>query len=252
MADPRALLEWYAAMGADELIGDVPADRFAAPPPPAVATPARAAEPGQGAIHDAVAAADACQTMAELAAAIRAYDGCALKRTATHTVVYDGVLDGELMLVGEAPGAEEDRQGLPFVGPAGHMLDRMLGSIGLSRTEETLITNVIFWRPPGNRTPTPDEIAHCLPFVERAVVLVQPSVLVFVGGIAAKAMMGRTEGITRLRGHWYKYQCRGLAAPINATAIFHPAYLLRQPAQKRETWRDLLGIRDKLYPLRKA
>ena len=261
MTDRRAeaLLAWYAAMGADEPIGEVPVDRFAAaaPPAPALPAPRRAtpaaerasavalAQPATAHAHDAVATAEACATMADLVAAIRAYDGCALKRTATNTVVYDGNPDSRLMLVGEAPGAEEDRKGLPFVGAAGRLLDRMLGAIGLDRGQ-VLITNAIFWRPPGNRTPTPEEIGQCLPFVERAVALVRPAVLVFVGGIAAKAMLGRSEGITRLRGHWYRYQGHGLSAPIDATATFHPAYLLRQPAQKREAWRDLLAIRARL------
>jgi DNA polymerase len=121
----------------------------------------------------------------------------------------------------------------------------MLAAIGLDRTG-VLITNSIFWRPPGNRTPTPEEIGQCLPFVERAIALVRPRILVFVGGIAAKTLLGRPEGITRLRGHWYRYQGHGLDAPIDAIALFHPAYLLRQPAQKREAWRDLLAIRARL------
>lgn len=249
-----ALLAWYAAMGADEPIGALPVDRFATlrPSPGPRSEPAepRQAEagpprPAMAGARDAVAAAEACATFDALVAAIKAFEGCPLRRTASSTVVHDGNPEAPLMLIGEAPGAEEDKRGLPFVGPAGRLLDRMLAAIGLDRTG-VLITNSIFWRPPGNRTPTPEEIGQCLPFVERAIALVRPAVVVFVGGIAAKALLGRSEGITRLRGHWYRYQGHGLSAPIDATAIFHPAYLLRQPAQKREAWRDLLAIRARL------
>ncbi|MEX2648473.1 MAG: uracil-DNA glycosylase [Alphaproteobacteria bacterium] len=248
MSDARAkaLLDWYAAMGADEPIGALPVDRFqaSAPKPAGAEKPAPAPRPAIVGAHDA-AAAEACATIKELAQAIAAFEGCPLKKTATRTVVYDGNPAARLMLIGEAPGAEEDRRGLPFVGAAGKLLDRMLAAIGLDRGG-VYITNAIFWRPPGNRAPTPEEIGLCLPFVERQIALVQPAVLVFVGGIAAKAMLGRSEGITKLRGHWYRLQPRGLSAPVDATATFHPAYLLRQPAQKREAWRDLLAIRARL------
>lgn len=255
-----AWLAWYAAMGVDEPIGEAPVDRFAAPPAKTMAPePIEAAQPtaaartgappivarGAGAASDAVTAAEACATFEDLVAAIKEFEGCPPRRTATSTVVHDGNPRAPVMLIGEAPGAEEDRRGLPFVGPAGQLLDRMLAAIGLDRAG-VLITNSIFWRPPGNRTPTPEEIGQCLPFVERAIALVRPRVLVFVGGIAAKTLLGRPEGITRLRGHWYRYQGHGLEAPIDAIALFHPAYLLRQPAQKREAWRDLLAIRARL------
>jgi DNA polymerase len=246
----RALLDWYAAMGADEAIGETPIDRFAreqAAPPPPLEGPARRAQaraPAPGG-QDAIALADSCASIEELARAIVGFEGCALKKTATRTVVYDGNPEARLMLVGEAPGAEEDRRGLPFVGAAGRLLDRMLAAIGLDRSG-VYITNAIFWRPPGNRTPTPEEIGACLPFVERQIAIIQPAVLVFLGGIAAKAMLGRSEGITRLRGQWFRLQPRGLSAPVDATATFHPAYLLRQPAQKREAWRDLLAIKARL------
>ena len=149
------------------------------------------------------------------------------------------------MFVGEAPGAEEDRRGLPFVGKAGQLLDRMLAAIGLDRTS-VYITNVLPWRPPGNRNPTPEEIAVCLPFVERQIELVAPRLLVLVGGISAKSLLSRTEGITRLRGKWYDHTAAAGSATVPTTAIFHPAYLLRQPALKREAWRDLQAIRRKL------
>ena len=137
--------------------------------------------------------------------------------------------------------------GKPFVGPAGQLLDKMLASIGLDRSQ-VYITNTLYWRPPGNRTPTPEEIALCLPFLERQVALIQPGILIYTGGTAAKAMLNRSEGITRLRGRWFSLEREGREA-IPAMAMFHPAYLLRQPARKRESWRDLLAIREKIDAL---
>jgi DNA polymerase len=151
------------------------------------------------------------------------------------------------MLIGEAPGAQEDRQGKPFVGPSGQLLDRMLATIGLDRSK-VYITNVIYWRPPGNRTPTAAEIATCQPFLERQIELLQPKLLVFVGGIAARALLGVTEGVTKLRGRPFTYEA-GDGRSIPAIVMFHPAYLLRQPAQKRYSWRDLLAIKEKIKNL---
>jgi DNA polymerase len=148
------------------------------------------------------------------------------------------------MLIGEAPGAHEDRKGKPFVGPSGQLLDRMLATIGLDRSK-VYITNVIYWRPPGNRAPTAQEIAICQPFLERQIALLEPELIVFVGGIAARALLGMTEGVTKLRGRALVY--RPADGPeIPALVMFHPAYLLRQPAQKRHSWRDLLSIKNKL------
>ena len=189
--------------------------------------------------------AAACANMAELRDAISTFDGCALKRTATNTVVGSGDEAAALMVVGEAPGAEEDRQGTPFIGPAGQLLERMLAAIGLKRSE-VYITNILPWRPPGNRSPTVEEIALCQPFVERQIALVQPKILVLVGGISAKALLDKREGITRLRGTWRDITISGLAEPVPTMATFHPAYLLRQPTAKREVWRDLLAIQKKL------
>ena len=275
-SEPRSLelLKWYVEAGADEAIGDTPLDRFAqsgtaeprtaesrgpqAPvetkPIETRAAPARAraaAPPAADTVHgDAHQAAAACQTLDELVAAIEAFDGCALKETATNTVIHDGNPKARVMVIGEAPGAEEDRKGLPFVGPAGRLLDRMLAAIGLDRhgadRESAYITNILFWRPPGNRSPTADEIAACMPFTRRQIELIAPAILVPVGGIAAKALLERSEGITRLRGTWREYISPGLAAPVAAMATFHPAYLLRQPLQKREVWRDLLAIKARL------
>lgn len=269
---PAALLKWYLEAGADEAISETPQDRFAQsqvlqaralpaqapetppePPPTAVKSsppPTAAPKPASKApvtpiAADAAASAAACRTLDELVEAIHAFDGCALKETAANTVIRDGNPQARLMVIGEAPGAEEDRRGLPFVGPAGTLLDRMLAAIDLDR-ETVLITNIVFWRPPGNRNPSADEIAACLPFARRQIELVRPQVLVAVGGIAAKALFETSEGITRLRGKWRDYTSPGLESPIAAMATFHPAYLLRQPLQKREAWQDLLAIKAKL------
>ena len=145
------------------------------------------------------------------------------------------------MIIGEAPGAQEDRQGKPFVGPAGQLLDLMLAAIGLDRSK-VYITNLLFWRPPGNRNPTPAEIAVCLPFLERQVELIAPKLLLLTGGMSAKTLLNRSEGILRLRGRWDDYRHPRMAEPIPALPTLHPAYLLRQPAQKREAWRDLLSF----------
>ena len=258
---PLQALRWSVAMGADEAIGDEPVDRYAqsaepaAPAQPAVpvhasASTAPAAAPlasSQGAA-DSRAAARQADTLAALRLALEAFEGCALKQTATNLVFADGNPEADLMILGEAPGAEEDRQGTPFVGPSGQLLDRMLGAIGRDRTS-AYISNVLFWRPPGNRTPTDAEVAACMPFVQRHIALVRPKVLVFVGGAAAKALLERKEGIMRLRGTWYDYRNPDLDVPIPALAIFHPAYLLRSPGQKRQTWRDLLMLRARLAEL---
>ncbi len=258
-------LRWLVECGVDEAVEATPRDRFTAPapdkadlpdstaPPATVATSISAAgptprvtiEPTSALIEEARSIAGAADSVEALAANVAAFDGCALKRTAKHTVFADGNPEADLMFIGEAPGAEEDRRGLPFVGAAGRLLDLMLQAIGRDRTT-AYITNILFWRPPGNRNPSPEEIAICRPFVERHIALVRPSVLVCVGGISAKTLLERTEGITRLRGRWYTVQPDGLDQPIRTTAIYHPAYLLRQPLQKRQAWRDLIAIRAKL------
>ena len=257
----RHLLDWYAGAGADEAIGDAPRDRYAdsarvrAPAAPATATAATATTDRAPAVPALVARsaveqsardlAGAARTIEELREAFAAFDGCALKQTATNFVFADGNPAAELMFVGEAPGAEEDRQGKPFVGPAGRLLDRMLAAIGLDRNQ-AYITNILVWRPPGNRNPTNAEIAACLPFIKRHIALAAPSVLVPVGGTAAKTLLRRKEGVMKLRGRWFDYEGPGLAKPIPACAILHPAYLLRTPAHKRETWRDLIALKRRL------
>lgn len=259
-----ALLRWQIAIGADEAISDIALDRTAIkeaaikeaaaparPPsssmpgssaPVAVVTPMRPipqAASASGAASSEIAAA--AGDIAALEAAVAAFEGCALRRTATNLVFADGNPAASVMLIGEAPGAEEDRQGKPFVGASGQLLDRMLATIGLDR-KKAYITNILPWRPPGNRKPTAAEIAMCLPFVRRHVELVAPRLLIFVGGTAASAMLDRSEGIMKLRGRWYQYPIEQGSKTIDATCIFHPAFLLRSPGQKREAWRDLLTI----------
>ena len=194
--------------------------------------------------------AAAAATLPDLRAAVEAFEGCALKETATHTVFADGADGARAMFIGEAPGADEDRIGRPFVGVSGQLLDRMLAAIGLSRSLNAYITNILFWRPPGNREPSSEEIALCLPFVMRHIELVRPKVLVFLGGPSAKTLLGRAEGITRLRGKWQEFRTQGMLErgepPIAAMAMFHPAYLLRTPGAKREAWRDLMALKARL------
>ena len=232
----------------------------AAPPPPSssqvppspagTGSPAADSETGfEGAANGDVSAAvhlvRAAETVDELRTALESFEGCGLKKTATNLVFTDGNPEAPILFVGEGPGAEEDRQGLPFVGPSGKLLDKMLASIGLDRTG-VLISNTVFWRPPGNRTPTPQEMAVCMPFVERLIELVDPKILVPLGGPAAKSLLAQTAGVGRLRGQWFSYSTPRLPRPIEATPLYHPAYLLRSPGQKRNTWRDLLEIKRKL------
>jgi len=267
-----ALLQWQIEMGADEAIGAMALDRLAEPPPtsvavrpaaapaprpapraafaaPAAIAPPRAltesaAEPAQSA-RALAAQADSIEA---LAAIIAGFDACPLKRTATNTVFADGNPAAPVLIIGEAPGADEDRIGKPFVGRAGQLLDRMLAAIGLDRTG-VQITNVIYWRPPGNRKPTAAEIASCLPFVFRHIVLSQPKILVLAGGTAASSLLDMAEGITRLRGRWFDLAIPGLDAKLPTLPMFHPAFLLRSPERKREAWRDLLALKAKLEEL---
>lgn len=197
-----------------------------------------------GAAQDARALAADCESLDAIAAALQTFEGCALKETAINLCFSDGNPESPIMLIGEAPGAQEDRKGKPFVGPSGQLLDRMLATIGLDRTK-VYITNVIYWRPPGNRTPTAAEIAVCQPFLERQILLLKPKLLIFVGGIAARALLGVTQGVTKLRGRLFTYEATD-GRQIPATVMFHPAYLLRQPAQKRYSWQDLLSIKEKI------
>lgn len=280
-------MQWYLDAGVDETIGEVPIDRLAAPPAmgagrpatvaepsmPPPAAPARAAVPERGAgqgvipasqlpripplhallpeeklVQQAVSLASNVGSLADLRDAVASFDGCPLKRTATNLVFGRGNPSARIVLIGEAPGAEEDRQGLPFVGPSGRLLDRMLASIDLT-PDDVFISNTVFWRPPGNRVPTSSETAACMPFLQRMLELIDPDVLVALGGPAAAALLGRAESVGKLRGRWFPYQSPGLSRPAAATVTFHPAYLLRSPGQKRLVWRDLLAIKKKLVEL---
>ena len=275
--DLERLLRWYVEAGVDDAVGEDALDRTvvrertrpapepaatvtaapgAAPPAPArplppepvrASAPAAALPPLDQAALGARAIAAACADLAALRAALAAFDGCALKHTATNLVFADGNPSASVMFIGEAPGADEDREGLPFVGAAGKLLDRMLAAIGLDRTQ-AYITNILPWRPPGNRKPTPNEYAICLPFVRRHIELVAPKVLVLIGGTSAAALLGTGEGITRIRGRWHQYRSdpERPSAPIPTMPTFHSAYLLRTPALKRDSWRDLIEIRRRL------
>lgn len=191
-------------------------------------------------VDNARALALAAGSIAELRAAVASYEGCALKATARNTVFSDGVDDAQVLIIGEAPGKDEDERGKPFVGRSGQLLDRMLAQIGLDRRTNILISNTIFWRPPGNRDPTQGEIVACLPFVERLIELARPKLLILTGKAAAHTVLRREDGVMKLRGRRLFYNREGFELPVNAMVMLHPAYLLRQPQHKRLAWADLL------------
>jgi DNA polymerase len=191
-----------------------------------------------------MAAAAGANSLAELRAAMEAFEGCALKRTATNTVFADGAPQGGIMLIGEAPGRDEDRIGKPFVGRAGQLLDKMLAAIRLDRNANAYITNVINWRPPDNRDPAPEEAAACLPFLRRHIELAEPGVIILLGAVAARHVVGVSDGIMKLRGRWLEYRVGDRMVPLMPT--LHPAYLLRQPAHKKLAWRDLQAVKEKM------
>lgn len=259
-------LQWYLDHGVDEVLVDAPVDRRAAlvaaapvsaapqPLPPAVqeSTPAI----GKSEARDAaVKLAKAAGNLEELRAAIAAFDGIAIKKTATNLVFSDGHAQASIMVIGEAPGADEDRQGFPFVGVSGQLLDKIFACIDLSRRAEDpaqalYISNILNWRPPGNRTPSPAEIDVSLPFIERHIQLVQPKLLVLCGAVSAQALLGTSESISKLRKRWHDYtpQTSELdqgAKPIPTLATYHPSYLLRTPAQKKAVWADMLVLAQK-------
>lgn len=274
------IMEWLADMGDTTPLSEKPVDRFAesekikqdmlvkrkvaATGDPDAATGTslqdrvaalklnqrKAAQPRQAAtlpdesvIQSAKEIAAGAKTLEALKLAMDGFQGCNLRLTAKNLVFADGNPEAKIMLVGEAPGRDEDLQGLPFVGRSGQLLDRMLAAIGLDRTS-VYISNVIPWRPPGNRTPTPAEVEICRPFIERHMELVAPDLVVMVGGSSAKMMLQTSEGILRLRGKWQEVTIG--ERKVDAIATLHPAYLLRQPAQKRLAWHDLLMIKEKL------
>jgi DNA polymerase len=245
----RLQLEW----GADEAVADVPIDRRQQEMPQSskksVPKPQQVrATPGtiRAGPAEAAALAGSCSTLDALRNAMDGFTGCDLRSTATQLVFADGAADARIMVIGEAPGAEEDRAGRPFIGAAGQLLDRMLASVGLDRTQ-VRIANVVPWRPPGNRNPTETEISICLPFLHRQVALIRPACLLVLGAVAAKALLAEPErqnGIRRLRGTWRDVRIEGLEAAIPCLPSYHPAYLLRTSAAKREAWIDLLTLRE--------
>lgn len=259
-----ALLDFHVEAGVDCALDDTPHDRFAeeaqrreaaaAPKTPAAirpigAVPSEAPPLGETALLPEEAArsarelARAATSLAELEASLAGFEACLLKKSAKSLVFADGTAGARVMLVGEAPGADEDRLGKPFVGRSGQLLDRMLAAIGLDRSS-VYIANVVPWRPPGNRTPTPQEIAICRPFIERQIELADPDVLVCLGGPATQTLLGAREGILKTRGRWRDYDTG--TRTIRALPTLHPAYLLRQPVQKRLAWRDLRALRRAL------
>ena len=240
---PDVLLRWYLDAGVDEVIGDSPYQPSVAPTATegvassaVVPSPMVAGNPKK--VLTGPHPATACQTLDALRQAMATADGIPLRDLARSTVFADGNPNADLMVIGEAPGQEEDHQGLPFVGRSGRLLDRMLASIGRDRST-VYISNILPWRPPDNRKPTPDEVAVCLPFLVRHIELIGPKALFLLGGSAAQALLARTEGITRLRGQWFEFSSPGLARPVPVMTSFHPAYLLRTPAAKRQAWQDI-------------
>lgn len=254
----ESLLAFWADAGVDAMLLDEPIDRIEAgrilppvKPPPAVAAvvaprPGAATVDISGAVAEAQRLAAAAQTLDDLAAAIAAFEGCPLRfeGAATKAVVFRGDARAPLMVIGEGPGAEEDAQGAPFVGRAGKLLDKMLAAAGL--TGRVLITNTVFWRPPGNRTPTPAEQAICAPFLERMIALVDPKMLLLVGGASAKSLLKREEGILSLRGRWFEWRSADESLELPAMPTLHPAFLLRQPGAKKRAWSDLLTLTERL------
>jgi len=253
-----AVLDWYRAAGVDLAVGEEPVDRFAQPAPAprpdvqprqsgAASAPASPTPSATSAItgdpSEARKLAASATTLDELRTVLEAYDGCSLKFRATQLVFADGNPEAEIMLIGEAPGAEEDRQGKPFVGRSGQLLDRMLKAIGLDRTK-VFIVNTVPWRPPGNRTPTPEEMELCLPFLHRQVELVAPRLVLTLGGPAMQTVFKTTAGIIKMRGRWQDVAIGSHEVP--ALPTLHPAYLLRNPAAKQQAWADLLSLRVKM------
>ena len=260
--DPADLLAWYAEMGVDVALEESPIDRFAtrvealsamtparpermpapaAAPRTTVAPATTVVAPPEETERAARQTASAAANLDELRAALEHFEGCALRKTATQLVFADGNPAARIMLVGEAPGRDEDLQGVPFVGRSGQLLDRMLAAIGLDRTS-VYIANVVPWRPPGNRTPTPQETAACRPFIARQIELVDPDFLICLGAPAAAELMNNKQGILKFRGQWRDFDTG--TRTIRAMATLHPAYLLRQPLQKRLAWRDFLALKQ--------
>jgi DNA polymerase len=251
----ESLIAFWKEAGVEACYEDQPVDRTFRPAPPARPAPALAggakvpAAPPTPDVAQAVAQARemaaAAADLEALAAAIAAFEGCPLKFQGARQAVFSrGAADAPVMVIGEGPGAEEDSQGAPFVGRAGKLLDRMLEAAGLQN--RVFITNTVFWRPPGNRTPSPAEQMTCQPFLERAVELISPRLLLLVGGASAKSMLSKEEGILSLRGRWFEWRSQDGTLVLPALPTLHPAFLLRQPAAKKKAWADLLTLTERL------
>jgi uracil-DNA glycosylase family 4 len=248
-------LKWKIASGQNECLAEIPANRFSSyanslenQQASIVKKTIPQTESASSPVQSAIEFTKMAKTISELRIALENFEGCSLKNTAMNLVFGEGNKNADVMLIGEAPGADEDRDGKPFAGLSGQLLDKMMCSIGLGR-QNIYIANIIPWRPPGNRQPTPFEIATCLPFIKRHIELVDPKVLILVGGIAAKTLLEKNEGIMRLRGRWFDYQINDEKISIPALPIFHPAFLLHSPSQKSNAWKDLISVRKKLLKL---
>jgi uracil-DNA glycosylase family 4 len=252
-AELLSVLDWYRAAGVDLAVVDEPVDRFAQKPaaplavPPKSATAAPSAPPPPVSLgsdpSEARQLAATAQSLDQLRAILDGYDGCSLKFRATQLVFADGNPEASIMLIGEAPGAEEDRQGKPFVGRSGQLLDRMLDAIGLDRNA-VYIVNTVPWHPPGNRTPTPEEMELCLPFLVRQVELVAPKLVLTLGGPAMQTVFKTSAGIIKMRGKWQDVAIGSHTVP--ALPTLHPAYLLRTPSAKQQAWHDLLSLKARM------
>jgi uracil-DNA glycosylase family 4 len=237
MEDIKNIINWYQQMGVNEIQLDQPGQLIKK-----TALKANLSNGGD-LIAQARTIADQCSSLLELRQALENFEGLSIKKTANNTVFSDGNAEAEIMVIGEAPGANEDEEGIPFCGVSGKLLDQTLRSIGLTREKELYITNSIFWRPPANRKPTAEENAVCLPFVEKHIALMKPKLILLIGSTAASALLQSSETISRLRGKFYRYNNVYLKEEIPVAVIFHPSYLLRQPLQKKTVWFDLLQIK---------
>lgn len=262
--NPVDMLKWHMECGVDETISTTEVNHFeiqnkikqnqpvkpnifnANPVHKSAESPALLAS-NKDLIKAATKTAADCQNLEELKQAILSYDGCSLKNTATNTVFSDGNENSDIIVIGEAPGDMEDKSGKPFIGETGQLLDKMFAAIGLNRTDDFYITNILPWRPPGNRKPTDNECELCLPFIIRHIELFKPKLIITVGGVSANYLLKERIGITKLRGSWKEYDLSGDKIPL--MPLLHPAYLIRQPHYKKQTWHDLLSIKERLSSL---
>lgn len=262
------LLKWYIDAGVDETISDnakpkfeviknieIPKETIKISTPVIKKTEDKSSDiysvSTKNTIKNAVELSNSAKTLAELEEAVKNFEGCLLKTTASNTVFGGGNPKSKVMLIGEAPGREEDRLGIPFVGQSGQLLDKMLESINLNR-DKCYISNILPWRPPGNRTPTHFEIGICLPFIQRHIEIINPQIILLLGGTAASTLLAKNESVSRLRNKWHEYETPELKSPIASLVTFHPAYLLRSPLEKQKVWQDLINVAKKIEELNKT